>query len=81
MTLRCTMKCTSLTPGAGVSTTAAFSAIPLDKNKPEDQNFSLASNPTGSLSLVIDNPEMLSSVKVGDYYYVEVVKTKAVVAG
>jgi hypothetical protein len=70
------MKCTAYSNNA-----ATFAPIARDANKPLDQSFTVASSPTAALTMTIDDPEYQSSIKVGDYYYIEVVRARAVITG
>lgn len=44
-----------------------------DQNLPEDQRFFKAT-PSGRLDIIVDNPTVVASLKVGDFVYVDITK-------
>ncbi len=42
-----------------------------DHDLPEDQRFSKAT-PSGRLDIVVDNPEVIASLKLGSFVYVDI---------
>ena len=68
---RCKFRLTEITPydpgdGATVKLTAHYDP---ESTIPEDQAFTKYT-PTGNFSAFITNPNVLSALKVGSYYYV-----------
>jgi hypothetical protein len=44
-----------------------------DQSLPEDQRFFKAT-PSGRLDIIVDNPTVVASLKVGDFVYVDITK-------
>lgn len=78
MTTRCKFQVTNLLPAyPSVDPDSSMKRVVFepryDQSLPEDQRFFKAT-PSGRLDIIVDNPTVVESLKVGDLVYVDITK-------
>lgn len=79
MTTQCKFQVTNILPGyPSTDPDSPFKRVVFepryDQNIPEDQRFYKAT-PSGRVDIIVDNPQMLDELKVGDTVYITIAKS------
>lgn len=79
MTVRCKMKLVSITSFPQTTQQRFRFEVSYDDSIPEDQRF-YKYTPSGHMEILVDNPRVQETYKMGDYYYFDSVPVPAKVS-